>query len=434
MFATSQWRKLAVLTLAVFCVAGMVRAAGEIATTADGGAAQSILKKGDRLVIAGDSITEQKLYSRYIEDYLAACTPQLDLWIIQLGWNGETAGGFLGRMDRDCLYFKPNVMTTCYGMNDGGYRVYVDAIGEGYGKNMKAIVEKAKAAGVIVVAGSPGAVDTEYFRLANPTAYNDNLARLGAISRKIAMDSGMVFANVHDPMIKSMALAKAALGKEYSVCGQDGFHPGPNGHVVMAYAFLKAMGLDGQIDTITVDMSGQAKATDGHKVLSSSAGKAEIESSRYPFCFSGDPKSDASTQSMEPFVPFNRDLNRLTLVVANLKADKAKVAWGAEVKSFTREQLAKGINLAAEFGDNPFSEAFKKVDERVAQKQAFETTMIKRLFRKPEDVAKALGDDGDSDPTNANPKARLSAKQNALSKAVRSAVTPVKHTITVEAE
>ena len=41
------------------------------------------LKKGDRLAIVGDSITEQKLYSRYMEDYLAACVsirPQLEQW------------------------------------------------------------------------------------------------------------------------------------------------------------------------------------------------------------------------------------------------------------------------------------------------------------------------------------------------------------------
>src|SRR6266404_7212817 len=31
------------------------------------------LKRGDRLAICGDSITEQKMYSRIIEDYLTMC-------------------------------------------------------------------------------------------------------------------------------------------------------------------------------------------------------------------------------------------------------------------------------------------------------------------------------------------------------------------------
>ena len=44
-----------------------------------------VLKKGDRLAIVGDSITEQKQYSRFIEDYLLACTPELELQIFQFG-------------------------------------------------------------------------------------------------------------------------------------------------------------------------------------------------------------------------------------------------------------------------------------------------------------------------------------------------------------
>src|SRR5438067_3348698 len=34
------------------------------------------LKPDDRLAITGDSITEQKMYSVFIEDYLLACKPQ----------------------------------------------------------------------------------------------------------------------------------------------------------------------------------------------------------------------------------------------------------------------------------------------------------------------------------------------------------------------
>src|SRR5881296_1552254 len=83
-----------------------------------------ILKKGHRVAVVGDSITEQKLYSRYIELYLTACLHELDLRVIQLGWGGETAGGFAGRMNNDLLPWKPDVVTTCYGMNDGGYKKY----------------------------------------------------------------------------------------------------------------------------------------------------------------------------------------------------------------------------------------------------------------------------------------------------------------------
>src|SRR2546425_13103105 len=83
-------------------------------------AADAQLKTGDYLAVIGDSITEQRLYSVFIEDYLLMCQPAAGLQITQFGWGGETAGGFSGRMANDLVPFHPTVATTCYGMNDGG--------------------------------------------------------------------------------------------------------------------------------------------------------------------------------------------------------------------------------------------------------------------------------------------------------------------------
>ena len=48
-----------------------------------------------------------------------------------------------------------------------------------------------------------------------------------------------------------MTKAKAKYGKQYALAGEaDGVHPDENGHLVMAYAFLKALGCDGDIGTI----------------------------------------------------------------------------------------------------------------------------------------------------------------------------------------
>ena len=91
-----------------------------------------LLKAGDRLAICGDSITEQKMYSRLIEDYLTMCVPELNVTVRQYGWSGERAPGFLGRMTNDCLRFKPTIATTCYGMNDHEYRPYEQRIGDTY--------------------------------------------------------------------------------------------------------------------------------------------------------------------------------------------------------------------------------------------------------------------------------------------------------------
>src|SRR5262245_53736536 len=110
-----------------------------------------VLRKGDRLAICGDSITEQRMYSRAMETYLTVCVPDLDISVRQYGWGGETAPGFLARMTNDCLRFKPTIATTCYGMNDHGYRPYEEAIGQRYRMNQTAIIGAFKAAGTRVV-------------------------------------------------------------------------------------------------------------------------------------------------------------------------------------------------------------------------------------------------------------------------------------------
>src|SRR5664279_5693907 len=115
-----------------------------------------LLKQGDRLAICGDSITEQKMYSRLMEDYLTVCEPALEVTVRQYGWSGERAPGFLARMTNDCLRFNPTVATTCYGMNDHEYRAYEDRIGQTYRQNTTGIVEAFKANGVRVILGSAG--------------------------------------------------------------------------------------------------------------------------------------------------------------------------------------------------------------------------------------------------------------------------------------
>ena len=44
-----------------------------------------------------------------------------------------------------------------------------------------------------------------------------------------------------------------------------------------------------------------------------------------------------------------------------------------------KADLEQGINLAAEFLDNPFSAPFQKLSDAVAQKEAFETFLVKSV-------------------------------------------------------
>src|SRR5580704_9799234 len=117
-----------------------------------------ILKEGDRLAIIGDSITEQKMYSRIIETYLTVCVPELKITARQYGWSGETAEGFRGRMTNDCLRFNPTVATLCYGMNDFKYRPFDMENEQWYLDNYSYVAQSLKDAGATVVLGSAGCV------------------------------------------------------------------------------------------------------------------------------------------------------------------------------------------------------------------------------------------------------------------------------------
>ena len=401
-----------------------------------------MLKKGDRLAICGDSITEQKRYSRIMEDYLTMCVPELKISVRQYGWSGEKAPGFLARMTNDCLRFKPTIATTCYGMNDHEYRDYEERIGRTYRSNSLAILEAFKANGVRVVQGSPGCVGKvpAWHKSSNTVEdLNLNLCNLRNIGVELAQREKDGFADVFWPMLTAGVAAQRQYGADYAISGRDGIHPGWAGHTIMAYAFLKALGLNGEIGVLTVDLERRKMtASKGHKVLSAKDGNYTIESSRYPFCAcldeaqakagyppcgTNDLASDNTIRSGMALVPFNSDLNRFLLVGKKAQAANYKVTWGSEAQVFSADQLAKGINLAAAFPHNPFCEQFAKVDAAVAAKQAFETTQIKKRFHSPEGktnmVAVVTATEQERDP---------------LVAAVSAAFVPVTHALTIAPE
>jgi lysophospholipase L1-like esterase len=387
-----------------------------------------LLQPGDRLAIIGDSITEQKMYSRIIETYLTVCMPELKITARQFGWSGETAEGFRHRMTNDCLRFQPTVATLCYGMNDHCYGPYTEPHGLWYSNNYAAIASSLTASGARVVLGSPGCVgkvppwapDTNV-----PVEILDlNLCRLRNMDIDIAAQEKINFADVFWPMFKAGFAAHEKYGPDYAVSGKDGVHPGWAGHVIMAYAFLKGMGLDGDLGTFTVDMSsGTATATAGHTVDSFTNNTLTLTSTRYPFCATGPLDKDNSIRSGMTLVPFNAELNRLMLVVKGGTAENYSVTWGDQTRDYSAAQLAAGVNLAEDFAVNPFSDAFAKVDAAVAEKQKYETRQIKELFHGPEGLA-------DADATAAlTEKAR-----QPLADAIATAFVPVTHTILIQAK
>jgi hypothetical protein len=311
-------------------------------------------------------------------------------------------------------------------MNDHRYRAYDEPNGQWYSNNYSAVASSLKASGARVVLGSPGCVGKIPPWAANNHATVEemdlNLCRFRNLDIEIAQQEKITFADVFWPMLMAGFTAHQKYGADYAVSGKDGVHPGWAGHIVMAYAFLKAMGLDGDLGTITVDLgTDKATASTGHSVDSFTNNTLTITSTRYPFCATGALDQDNSIRSGMTLVPFNAELNRFKLIVTGGAADHYAVRWGDETRDYSAAQLAAGVNLADDFAVNPFSGAFAKVDAAVAEKQKYETRQIKDLFHGPEGQADAAA------------TAALTEKaRQPLADAIAMAFVPVTHTILIQ--
>jgi lysophospholipase L1-like esterase len=387
-----------------------------------------LLRKGDRLALCGDSITEQKMYSALIESYLSACVPELAVTCRQYGWSGEQASGFLRRMKNDVLRFKPTIATTCYGMNDFRY-VPADAeIAVEYRKNLTEISAAFRDAGCRLVIGSPGIIDSvpHWVKTARGTKQDLNfaLSNFRNIALEVAQKENAGFADIYQPMLLADFRAKRDIRPDFMIAGKDGVHPGWAGQVIMARAFLLAFGLNGDLGSITWDdTDGKATASGGHEVLNAESGRIKLRSSRYPFSPGpGKTDDDNSIRAGLALVPFDAELNRLTLRVTRPKARFYQVAWGATTKRYPAEELEKGVSLAADFHDHPLVPAFKRVWDAVIAKQTYETRQIKTLVHGPEGAV-------DADATFA-----LTEKARApLAAAVANAVKPEEHELSITA-
>jgi hypothetical protein len=276
--------------------------------------------------------------------------------------------------------------------------------------------------------GSPGIIDTvpHWVKSAAGTKEDLNLAlsKFRNIGIQVAAAEKVNFADLYRPMLLADFQAEKLHGPGFMVAGKDGVHPNWAGQVIMAYAFLKGMGISGDLGTITLGASGKATATAGHDIVSSADGKITIKSTKLPFSPGpGDLKSDDSIRAGLALVPFDDDLNRFVLKIESPKAATYDVTWGETTKSYSADELKDGVNLAKDFENHPLLPAFKKVWDAVAAKQDYETRQIKSLVHGPEGAA-------DLDATFA-----LTEKARAkFAKAVADAKQPAEHVITVTAK
>jgi lysophospholipase L1-like esterase len=303
-----------------------------------------VLRKGDRIVFLGDSITEQQLYTNYVEAYLASRYPELKLTFFNAGWGGDTAPGGCARLDRDVLALKPDVVTICYGMNDGGYCPMKPEIRDAFVGGMRQLVSRLKAAGVRVVLLTPGMVDVSVNPDLRKVEYNtQSLRALADEVLALAAAEQLPVADLHKLMNEVDAAAKAA---EPSFCMiPDSVHPEPAGHLVMAFGLLQALGVPPRSEELTVDLATrQATGTPqtGLKYLrhTRDGDVVEVRLDRLPFFV------EAAARKVLPYLPFQETYNEVKLRVTGIAQERAYVRTGAtRTASMPRAAFAQGFNL-----------------------------------------------------------------------------------------
>src|SRR3954447_3406823 len=109
-------RFLGLAALAAVAAIGWGRGPALTAAPANG----FFFRDGDRVVMTGDSITEQHLHSNYVESFVQSRFPRWKLTFRNTGIGGDTATGGNRRAARDLLAYKPTAVTITFGMNDAG--------------------------------------------------------------------------------------------------------------------------------------------------------------------------------------------------------------------------------------------------------------------------------------------------------------------------
>ena len=346
--------------------------------TASVQAAEFFFKDGDVVVMIGDSITEQHLYSNYVEMWTVTRFPNWKLTFRNVGIGGDKSTGGNGRFARDVQIHNPTAMTTDFGMNDGGYGDFKDDVFKTYMGGLQGMADQAKADMIRCAWITPQPLDKD---LQGPTAlteYNVTLEKFSAGVKEIADKNEGLFVDQFHPYLTVLDGARAKGPKYDRITGGDAVHPGPPGQALMAASILKGMSFPSLVSSVEIDAAAaKVTAAKNCKVDAVTAKDGGLSFSRLDAAL---PFFPADAMSILPHAPLLEELNDYRLKVTGLAAGKYEVRIGGKkVAELTSEQLATGANLAAgALADGPIAEQVKAVVSAVKAKNDFHHNEIFR--------------------------------------------------------
>jgi len=315
------------------------------------------VKDGDTVVFYGDSITDQRLYTTFVETFVVTRYPHMQVKFVHSGWGGDRVSGGGGgsideRLRRDVLAYKPTVMTIMLGMNDGSYRAFDEDIFNKFKIGYEHIIDSVKqafpAARITVIKPSPF---DDVTRAPNfEGGYNEVLIRYGNFLQDLANKDNLSIADMNTPVVEALKIAKAKDAKEAQQIVPDRVHPQAAGHLIMAEALLKAWQATPTVTTVAID-AGEAKVRDATSTAVSDLKRTGSrltwvqKDERLPMPINLD---DGVMKLAVGSSHILEDLDQEMLKVTGLSgASYILKINGKAIGTFTREQLANGVNLAS---------------------------------------------------------------------------------------
>jgi len=313
------------------------------------------LHDGDRVVFYGDSITDQRLYTTFVETYVITRFPQLKVSFVHSGVGGDrVTGGAAGpidvRLPRDVIAYKPTVMTIMLGMNDASYRAYDQKIFDTYAAGFRHIVQSVKAAlpDIRITVIQPSPFD-DVTRPPNfEGGYNKVLLRYGEFVKDLGREEKLAVADFNGPVVAALEKANKLDTENAKKLVPDRVHPAPAGHLLMAETLLKAWQAPATVTAVEIDAAEPAITTATNTRVTDIAVSDRVlwtqldEALPMPI--------DTNDQVMALALrasDFVEAMDQEPLKVTGLTAARYALKIDGEVVgTFTKEEWAKGVNLA----------------------------------------------------------------------------------------
>ena len=217
----------------------------------------SLLQPAAKLLFIGDSITDAgrepmgepapwgtaglgRGYVSLIESWLLATRPQDRVRVFNRGTSGNTVRDLAARWQTDVLDLKPDFVSVMIGVNnvwrqfDTPLRVETHVLPDEYEKTLDALATRTLAT---LAAPSRLVLATPFFFESNRAdAMRARMDEYGAIVRRLASKHGATF-------VDTQAAIDAVLAHIHPMSlAWDRIHPQPAGHMILARAFLGALG------------------------------------------------------------------------------------------------------------------------------------------------------------------------------------------------